>query len=228
MPKKTKHCENNCFMCQYVIPEWKELINSKRKAIKVKKGDQFIQEGTLSNGIYFVQQGIIKVHKEFQDSKERIVRFAKKGGIVGHRGLSSSQTQFPISATALVDSEVCFIPIEFFKNVLKGNPDLTYKMLMFYADELQESEQKSSNQIQQSVKGRLAYCILQLENTMGVDDYQYINIALSKTDIASYIGSTYESIYRMMLELENEKIIETSNKRIKIIDRNKLVDYSKV
>ena len=95
-------------------------------------------------------------------------------------------------------------------------------MLLFYADELQISEQKTSNQVQLSVKGRLAWSILQLEQKMGIEGDGYINITLSKTDIAAYIGSTYETIYRMMMELENEQIIETSNKRIKITDREKL------
>ncbi len=225
MAKKKKDCENTCFMCKHIIPAWKELINANREIIKLKKGDQFIQEGTPAEGIYFVQEGVIKVHKHWGD-KESIVRFAKKGNIVGHRGLSSSQTLFPISATALENSEVCFIPIDFFKTILKGNSDFTYEMLLFYADELQISEQKTSNQVQLSVKGRLAWSILQLEQKMGIEGDGYINITLSKTDIAAYIGSTYETIYRMMMELENEKIIETANKRIKILDRQKLIESS--
>ncbi len=226
MAKKKRHCDNTCFMCRYVIPEWLELINAKREVIKVKKGERFIEEGRVSNGIYFVQEGLIKVHKQWRDSKDSIVRFAKKGSIVGHRGLASSESHFPISATAIENSEVCFVPLDFFRAVLKGNPELTYEMLMFYADELQVSEQKTSNQVQLSVKGRLAWSILQLESKMGVDDDGYIAITISKTDIASYVGSTYESIYRMMLELENEKIVESSNKRIRILDRQKLTDLS--
>ncbi|WP_066758276.1 Crp/Fnr family transcriptional regulator [Sphingobacterium populi] len=223
--KKKKHCENTCFMCNHIIPAWKEVINANREVIKVKKGEQFIQEGTPASGIYFVQQGLIKVYKQW-GAKESIVRFAKKGSIVGHRGLSSAETRFPISAAALENSEVCFVHMDFFKTVLKGNPAFTYEMLLFYADELQISEQKSNNQVLLSVKGRLAWCILQLAHDMGIEEDGYIGTKLSKTDIASYIGSTYESIYRMMLELENEKIIETANKRIRILDRIKLRDYS--
>ncbi|WP_166333092.1 Crp/Fnr family transcriptional regulator [Sphingobacterium chungjuense] len=212
-------------MCTHIIPAWKEVVTANRKVIKLKKGEQFIQEGAPSSGIYFVQEGMIKVYKQWGD-KESIVRFAKKGSIVGHRGLSSSQTLFPISASALENSEVCFVPLDFFRTVLKGNPAFTYEMLLFYADELQISEQKTNNQVQLSVKGRLAWCILQLAHDMGLEKDDYIAIRLSKTDIASYIGSTYESIYRMMLELENEKIIETANKRIRILDRTKLTEYS--
>lgn len=213
-------------MCKHIIPAWTELINANRTFVKLKKGEQLIQENTPVNGVYFVQEGCIKVYKKWGDSKENIVRFAKKGSIVGHRGFSSTQNMFPISAIAQENSELCFLPVDFFRTVLKGNPDFTYKMLMFYADQLQVSEQKADNQVRLSVKGRLAWSILQLEDQMGVGEDGFVAITISKTDLASYVGSTYETIYRMMLELEKEEVIETAGKRIKIVNRLRLMEYS--
>lgn len=213
-------------MCKHVIPAWTELINANRELVKLKKGEQLIQENTPVNGVYFVQEGSIKVFKKWGDSKESIVRFANKGSVVGHRGFSSTQSIFPVSATAQENSELCFVPIDFFRTVLKGNPDFTYEMLMFYADELQVSEQKADNQVRLSVKGRLAWSILQLEDQMGVGADGFVAITISKTDLASYVGSTYETIYRMMLELEKEQVIQTANKRFKIVNRVRLMEYS--
>ena len=134
---------------------------------------------------------------------------------------------FPISATCLENCVLCFVPFDFFKKLLRTNPALTYAMLMFYADELQVSEQKVTNQVHLSVKGRLAWSFFLLEEKMGIDEEGYIRLVLSKTDLAAYVGSTYESVYRMMTELVEEDVIESVNKRIKIKNRPMLLHYSK-
>ena len=102
-------------MCQNVLPEWWEAIDLKRQLIKVKKGQKFIEEGTDTNGIYFIQEGLVKVHKHWDD-REMIVRFAKQNEIVGHRAISSGNTKSPISATAMMDTVLCFITKDFFKS----------------------------------------------------------------------------------------------------------------
>lgn len=227
MSKKLKVCDHTCFMCRYVVADWWENIDIRRQIIKVKKGQRFIDEGSETEGVYFVQEGLVKVHKRWDD-KESIVRFAKKGDIVGHRGImSNKKSTFPISATCMENSVLCFIPFDFFDSLLKTNPLLTYELLMFYADELQVSEQKVTNQVHLSVKGRLAWSFFQLEEKMGTDQDGYIRLILSKTDLAAYMGSTYESVYRMLAELIAEDVVELVNKRIKIKDREKLLYYSK-
>lgn len=210
-----------------MIVDWKDLVNTKRQVVKIKKGERFIQEGELADGVYFVQEGVVKVHKQWGE-KENIVRFAKKGDIVGHRGLSREQSVFPISATALENSELCFVPIDFFKSLLKANHALTYELLLFYADELQVSEQKITNQVQLSVKGRLAWCLLKLEEKMGSDARGYIAVSLSKADLAAYVGTTYESAHRMFAELAEEEIVEAEGKLVKILNREKLLAYSHI
>lgn len=226
MSKKLKVCDHSCFMCRYVVMDWWENIDLRRQIIKMKKGQRFIDEGSDAEGVYFVQEGLVKVHQRWDD-KERIVRFAKKGDIVGHRGMSKEKSTFPISATCLENTVLCFIPIDFFKSLLKTNPSLTYELLMFYADELQISEQQVTNQVHLSVKGRLAWSFLLLEEKMGTDEDGCIRLVLSKTDLAAYVGSTYESVYRMIAELKTEGIVELINKRIKIKDRVQLLNYSK-
>lgn len=226
MSKRQKVCDHSCFMCRYVVADWWENIDIRRQIIKVKKGQRFIDEGSEAEGIYFVQEGLVKVHKRWGD-KESIVRFAKKGDIIGHRGMVRKKSTFPISATSLENTILCFIPIDFFKSLLKTNPSLTYELLMFYADELQLSEQKATNQVHLSVKGRLAWSFLLLEEKMGTDEEGCIRLILSKTDLAAYVGSTYESVYRMMAELTAEEIIALVGKRVKIKDREKLLLYSK-
>lgn len=218
MKRKNKACDlSSCLMCQQVMEEWKLPIASHRVNLQVKKGETFIQEGDPVNGIYFVNSGKVKVHKTWGD-KELILRFANQGTILGHRGMSTKSTLFPISATALEPACVCFIDLEFFLSTLKVNTGFMYELMMFFADELQESERKMRNLAHMSVKSRLALAIIQLSEQFGEDKQGVIQIELSRQDLAAYIGTTYETVFRMMTELVKENLVLVEGKRITIKD----------
>ncbi len=214
--KQAKHCDlKTCFMCRHAMDAWVPFIGSRRQNIQLKKGKRFIQEGDPVTGIYFVCEGKVKVHKQWDD-KEIIVRFAHKGAIVGHRGLATRGNVFPISATTLEPCLVCFVELDFFISTLKVNADLTYQLMMFYADEFRESEQRMHNLVHMTVKNRLALAIMKLAEEFGTTNSGFIDIQLSKQDLASYVGTTYETLFRMLNELIREKLIVVDGKQIRI------------
>lgn len=223
---KKKFGTENCYLTNNCIKEWLPAIEANKKVYEVKKGEYVFKEGELVEGIYFVYQGKLKVHKKWTSDKELILRFATDGKILGHRGLSTNNSYYPISATALENSVVCYINFDFFNSTLKVNPDFAYKLLMFFADELQESERKMRNIAHMSVKGRLAQALLSFKNQFGVKDDGSLSIELSKQDVSSYIGATYETLFRILNELIEEKAIEVSKRSIRLLDLDKLSDLA--
>jgi len=220
--KKGKCCDlESCLMCSLVLKEWKLAIDGHRKNFIAKKGEQIFKEGDPVTGVYFVYQGNIKVHKHWGD-KELIVRFANSGKIFGHRGLGSHSSVYPISATALEETSLCFIELDFFMSTLKVNHNFAFNLMLFYADELQESEKKMRNLALMSVKSRLAVALLQLKDQFGLNETGSLNLELSKQDLAAYTGATYETVFRMTTELVSEKLITLSGKQINIINEEKL------
>jgi CRP/FNR family transcriptional regulator len=129
---------------------------------------------------------------------------------------------YPVSATALEAVDVCFIDLAFFQTTLKVNHDFLHALMMFYASELQESEKNMRNLVHMPVKGRIAHALLVLQQKFGVTADGYINMTLSRQDLASYTGTTYETAFRVMSELIQENIITISGKQIAVTDTEKL------
>ncbi|WP_293902358.1 MULTISPECIES: Crp/Fnr family transcriptional regulator [unclassified Sphingobacterium] len=224
--KKVNTCDHSCVMCRYVLQDWLGQIDLHRKNIKLKKGEQFITEGESVRGIYFIQSGLVKVHRNLGD-KETIVRFAKKGDIVGHRGISTEQTVYPISATTLDVTQLCFVELPFFLSTLRINPELSYQLMLFFADELHLSEQKMTQLTQLPVKNRLAWSLLLIYRIFGEKNTNgYIGLSLSKKDLSSYVGTTYETVYRMLGELIDLEVIAMDKKDIFIKNFQLLHDLS--
>jgi CRP-like cAMP-binding protein len=214
-----------CYFCQSCLKEWIPAVDANRVNYKFKKGELLFTEGEAVKGIYFVYSGTVKVHKKWSEGKELILRFANNGAIVGHRGLGDDKF-YPISATALEPTTVCFIPIEFFTSSLKVNHNFTLSLLNFFAEELRESEKRWRNMAHMSVKGRLAYALLSLKNKFGLSEEGHINIILSRQDLASYVGATYETVFRTLGDLSNENVIDLSGKNISILNEKTLVSLS--
>lgn len=212
-------------MCRHTLPEWHAAISAHKRNFIAKKGEVIINEGDIASNVYFVISGNVKVHKHWGD-KELILRFANNGAILGHRGISTTSNHYPISATALETTSLCCVDIEFFKSTLKVNHGFAYELLMFYADELQSSEKKMRNLALMSVKGRLAVAILSLRDQFGLNDEGFLNLTLSRQDLAAYTGATYETVFRTMNELLAEKLIHVKDKMIGILDEAGLMDLS--
>jgi len=227
MKESKKHCDlKSCTLCKFCLKEWLPAIDANRKNFEVKKGEVIFKEGDPVTGIYFVYNGTVKVHKKWGDDKELIVRFAKKGDIAGHRGLGKEMF-YPVSATALEPSTVCFIELNFFLSSLKINSEFLFQLMMFFAEELKVSERNMRNLAHMQVKGRVAIALLTLKEKFGINDKGCIDIRLSRQDLASYAGTTYETVFRVMNEFVEENNISVNGKDIRVLDANKLLEFTK-
>jgi CRP-like cAMP-binding protein len=227
MKMNKKDCDlKSCFLCSLCLPEWLPAIEGNKKTIHFKKGETIFKEGDPVKGIYFVYNGTVKVHKKWGKEKELIIRFAKNGDIIGHRGLGE-EIIYPVSGTALETTTVCFVDLDFFKTTLRINNDFTIRLLMFYADELQRSERKMNNLAHMQVKGRVAYSLISLKNKFGVTPEGYIDIIISRQDLASYAGTTYETVFRILNEFTLDGTISIHNKNINILNEALLIDLTK-
>jgi CRP-like cAMP-binding protein len=216
MKKNKIQCDlGSCFFCTNSLPEWLPAIEQVRGTYKFNKGEKLFEEGQPVTGIYFVNSGIVKVHKKWGEEKELILRFATNGEIVGHRGIGT-ESIFPVSGTAITDVTACLIEIDFFFSSLRVNTDMLYKLMMFFAAELQESEKKMRDLVNLSVKERVLKSLYFLEKKFGKTEDGFIDINISRQDLASFVGTTYETYFRVMNEMIAEGVITTSGKKVKL------------
>ena len=214
----------DCFLCKYCFPGWKELISLKKTTWLFKKGETIFSERESVKGIFFIYSGAVKVYKQWGDDKQLIIRFAKTGDILGHRGLGGNKL-YPVSATALENTSACFITDEFLEATLQTNHFFIYQLMQFYMEEMQKAEARMRNLAHMEVKGRIAEALLDIQHTFGVNGEGYIGVTIIRQDIASYAGTTYETVFKFFNELTSQKIIRTSGKDIRILNEKKLRSF---
>lgn len=216
---------NECMLCKNTLPEWKSAIDANRKTVSFHKNDLIFSEGSEVLGMYFVTKGVVKVHKQWGPDKELIIRFASSGDIFGHRGMGAEKV-YPVSATALNDVQVCFIPMDFFMSTLKVNPEFQLFLLQFFAEELCVSEKKMRDLAHMSVQGRVSTTLMRLEQKFGKDKNGMLSFTPARQDLAAYSGTTYETLFRTLTTFEKDGLIVTSGKSIGIVKPDQLIAYT--
>lgn len=210
------------FLSNYCTEEWMFLLKNYLTVKSFKKEQRIITEGDKVTGVYFINKGMVKVVSLFDKTNERILRLANKGSLVGHRGLYSKN--YPISAIALSDTEVTFIPMDIFTILIKTNPDFSIFLITFISEELRSADEQMKNMIHGEVITRISIIICMLIDAFGYDvkEKLRLNYTLSRKDIANIAGTTYESVIRNLTQLENKKIIKMDGKNFIITDETNL------
>ena len=132
--------------------------------------------------------------------------------------------KYSITATTLESTELLLIPINIFNQAVKANPDFGFHMMMFFAEELRESERLAD---QCPVKNLVARTLLSSIEAFGTEKKSNkLNYTLSRKDIASMAGTTYESVVRSLAELQKDYAIKIDGKSIDIISQKILIDIA--
>jgi len=212
------------FIEKYCTNEWKEFIDFHKKIFTYKKGEYIFEAKEQTKGLYIIDKGSVKITYKQYDGSDRLIRLATNGDVLGHRGFGGNWT-YPISALALETTEVSFIPVNVFETVAKVNPEFTYHLMMFFAEELRKSEAKIKHY---PVRILIAKAIYDNYKTFGFEEGSETKLSytLSRKDIASKAGTTYETVIRTISDLNNEGIIKIDGKSLHILQIDKLKDIA--
>lgn len=187
----------------------------------IKKGDVIFEEGENVNGIYCIKDGICKLTKLSANGKDHIVKLVTKGELLGQRSMISDEPA-NLSAIALEDMQICFIPKSEVMGYFNNNNQFSLKVMRTICSDLKESGDHMVNLAQKTVKERLAETLLYLHETFGKNDDNSLKVQLSRDELASIIGTATESCIRLLSDFKKLGLIELNGKKIILKDINAL------
>ena len=187
----------------------------------IKKGEPIFQEGETLNGVFCIKDGVCKLSKLSSNGKEQILKLVKSGELLGQRSMISDESA-NLSAVALDDMQVCFIPKNEIIGFFNNNNQFSMNIMQSICGDLKDADDHMVNMAQKTVKQRLAETLLYLEENFGENDDGTLKIQLSREELANMIGTATESCIRLLSDLNKNDYIEIVGKKIAIKDKNKL------
>jgi CRP-like cAMP-binding protein len=187
----------------------------------IKKGEHIFEEGEITKGVFCIKEGVCKLSKLSANGKDQIVKLVKPGELLGQRSMISDEPT-NLSAVALEDMEVCFIPKTDVMGFFNNNNGFSMNVMKTICGDLKDADDHMVNMAQKSVKERLAETLLYLEDSFGKNEDGSLHIQLSRDELAGIIGTATESCIRLLSEMNKNGLIELTGKKITILDKIKL------
>jgi CRP-like cAMP-binding protein len=186
-----------------------------------KRNDIIYHEGNRPTGAYCLNKGIVKLYKTGIEGKEQIIRFAKKGDLIGYRSVLSGELSCT-TAQVIEDAILCFIPGDTLAGYMKNNSDFSMEMMQMACRELGVANSFLTDIAQKTVRERLAEVLIYLKREFDVDEDGILKISLTREELANIVGTATESVIRLLSEFKSDKLIELTGRKIKILDEAKL------
>ena len=219
---------NGSHRCISIVPIFNHLEESQMDEIlgtvhsmSFKKGEIIYHQGKPSDSLYVVHSGKVRIYRLSESGKEQIVRILNPGDFTGELALFKEGIHESF-AEAMVHTDICLINRNDLQEFLLKYPTISMKILTEFSNRLEESEIQTTRFATEKVETRIALFLAEcLEK--GRESTE-IELPMSKKDLASYLGTTPETLSRKLTELEAEGYIkQKTNKIIDIVDLDGLI-----
>lgn len=221
--------ESDCSTCPYISNAASKLnecslkqLSENHIIVKFGKGDPIIKQGTYSTNVIFLRSGMVKVHLTGPYS-EQIVKLAKAPTYLGLPTTFGDKVN-QYSITAVENSEVCFIDVNVFRQLLVENEHFTYEIIQALCRYELESFRRCANRTQKLTRGNLADVLLDFSGKFFNSD-SFI-LPISQAEIGNLIDTSRESVSRILSEFEKDGIIKMNGKQIEITNKKMLLTIS--
>lgn len=220
------HHDDGNKACVSLVPIFNHLVEEKLdeimqtvQSVTYKKGEVIYHAGDQSNTLYIVNHGRVKIYHLSESGKEQLVRILNPGDFTGELALFQ-QSIHENFAEALIDTKICLIQGEDLQDILLKYPTIALQIMKELTGRLEKSEQQTTRLATESVETRIALFLAECVE----DDTRKIELPMSKKDLASYLGTTPETVSRRLADLEDQGyILQTGQRHIEIIDLDGLL-----
>lgn len=199
---------------------------SKGRFIKFNKNAYLFRENDPPQGIFCICEGVSKLARTGKNGKEYIIRFAQPGDWLGVSGIYHG-THIS-DAVAIEPVKSFFVPKEEFIRFLKRNAHFSLNVMKILCDEIEKAENRITALAQKTARERVAEILLNLQQAYGTDNNKYLNILLTRKDLANFVGISNATLSRLMSDFQRKKLIRIKNKKIRLLDLKKLSTLARV
>lgn len=213
------YSEDHTVNCVNIIPLFDILNNEQKNKIynlvehrNFKAGEIIYRPGDIAAAIHIVNHGKVRIYRLADNGKEQLIRMLVPGEFTGELALFKEGI-YEAYAECLEDTRICMIHHRDFKNMLEKFPLLSTKMLEVLASRLSFSEEQAAWVATESVRERLIHFLIR-SASLDKNNNILVTLTIKRKELASYLGTTPETLSREWTKLKNEGIIKEITKTL--------------
>ena len=208
--------------CVTLVPIFKTLdegalleVASFATPRRLARGEVLYRQGESVAQLFVMHTGSAKLTHLRADGQEQVVRTVGPGGVVGeHAFLTGARPDHTV--VALEALEACVFDHRDLGRLTVTHPEIAVALLRRMSQLLAETEERLRAVSATDVAARLADYLMNLPNT-GTGQFVVV-LPMAKRDVASYLGTTPESLSRAFARLEADQLVTVEGRRIRLLD----------
>ncbi len=171
------------------------------------RNETIFNEGDEAKYAYKVVSGAVRLCKHMADGRRQIADFLLPGDFFGFLQFGF----YSFTAEAIGDVVVMCYPQRQLEQISSSTPSLRKRLLVLLSQRLLAMQDHLVMLGRQTAKERLASFLIRLAERTGIEDGESLELAMSRQDIADYLGLTIETVCRILSELKRVKLIAIPN-----------------
>ena len=172
----------------------------------------FIHEGGRGDLIYLVKSGRGKIYSTSATGKEIVLGVFGPGTLLGELTLDGGGR---MASVMTLEKTVCqVVPLDDFKRLIAGRPDLAMDMIVALIGLLRASNEHVKSLAFEDVYGRVVRLLM--KEAVVEDDHWIVEQRMTQQEIADRVGCSREMVSRIFKALEISGCIQVQRDRISI------------
>jgi CRP/FNR family transcriptional regulator len=139
-----------------------------------------------------------------------------------------NQNPYPATAEVIVDTQLLAIPVRSFEQLMTNTPAIAIKVMRVMSEKIKDLQEKLQEITGHDVQDRGLLFLIKLAENYGTtkDGCVHIDVPMTHQEFANVIGTTRETVNRLINQLRKEAIIETHRNGFVILDYEALKNWS--
>ena len=182
----------------------------------------FLEEET-GNYMYLVLSGKVKVSKAGSGGKETILAIHRAGDFFGEMSLLDGKTS-PATVSAMEDSKIISVSGVDFHKYLMHNEKVLLQIINVLCSRLRQVWQTQSLS-SSTADAKIRMGLYQLAKRHGIQDAHgtIIDLKITHQELSEMVGTSRETVTRVLTRLREEGIIEVEQRRITLLNPQALL-----
>jgi CRP/FNR family transcriptional regulator, anaerobic regulatory protein len=167
------------------------------------RGELLFAEGDEAKGVYEVVSGMLRLIKLLPDGRRQITGFLSAGHLVG----LAPERVHVYTAEAVTEVTLCRYGRAAFERLIDDVPGFAKRLLAIASDELRASQDQILLLGRKTAAEKIASFLLQMAEQQNADHAREIDLPMTRSDIADYLGVTIETVSRTLTKLKQDGLI---------------------
>jgi CRP/FNR family transcriptional regulator len=198
-----------------------ETLAKQTHLLSYASEESIIHEGQSGPGLFIVETGRVKIFKGAPTGREMIINVLDPGASFNEVPVFDLGDN-PANVAAVMETRLWLIDAEALRRVIAEHPPAAQQIIINLSQNLRMLVSKVAELSFHTVTARLARLLRELpESQLAASG----SARLTQDDLAARVGTVREVAARSLKELENCGAIEVQRGRIKVLDRDKLVNW---